>query len=709
VSVTTVQVTEHPWAVEVEQTKQIVQVTEQPWAVEVDETTQTVFVSIPGPVMGGANTSITSLGGITGAIQTPTFIDFATGATVPDATARVTWNDATGTLQVGMTGNVQADIGQTLYAFVHNAEGATINKGQAVYLYQASGNKASIRLAYNTSDAYSAKTLGLAAETIGANQNGMVICQGVLDGIDTSAYAEGATLYLGATAGSLTSTKPSAPNHLVYIGVVERANAGNGQIYVRPQNGYELEELHNVQIVTPANGQTILYDASTGLWKNANLTAGAGITITNGAGSATIAAINSGTVTSVAVSGGSTGLTTSGGPITGAGTITIAGTLAVASGGTGATDAATARSNLSAAGSGAVTASGITMSSARLLGRTTASTGAVEEITVGSGLTFTGGTLAATGGSGTVTSIDVSGGTTGLTTSGGPITGAGTITLAGTLAVTNGGTGATTQSGARTALGVPATDGTGASGTWSISVSGNAGTVTNGVYTSGSYADPSWITSLSGTKVSGNISGNATNVTGIVAVANGGTGAATLTGIVKGNGTSAFTAASAGTDYLAPFGSQTQAYVYAAPSGSAGVPSFRALVASDIPTLNQNTTGTASNVTGTVAIANGGSGQTSAQAAINAFAGAVTSGQYLRGNGTNVVMAAIQAADVPTLNQNTTGTAANVTGTVAVANGGTGATDAATARSNLTAQKTITSGTAAPTGGSDGDIYLQYT
>ena len=57
------------------------------------------------------------------------------------------------------------------------------------------------------------------------------------------------------------------------------------------------------------------------------------------------------------------------------------------------------------------------------------------------------------------------------------------------------------------------------------SVSGNAGTVTNGVYTSGSYADPSWITSLAGSKVSGNISGNAANVTGTVAVANGGTGA----------------------------------------------------------------------------------------------------------------------------------------------------------------------------------------
>jgi hypothetical protein len=81
-----------------------------------------------------------------------------------------------------------------------------------------------------------------------------------------------------------------------------------------------------------------------------------------------------------------------------------------------------------------------------------------------------------------------------------------------------------------------------------------------------------------------------------------------------------------------------------------------------------------SSVTGTLPIANGGTGETSRQAAIDALAGAVTSGQYLRGNGTDVVMSAIQAADVPTLNQNTTGTAANVTGTVAVANGGTGTT-----------------------------------
>jgi len=71
----------------------------------------------------------------------------------------------------------------------------------------------------------------------------------------------------------------------------------------------------------------------------------------------------------------------------------------------------------------------------------------------------------------------------------------------------------------------------------------------------------------------------------------------------------------------------------------------------------------ANGVTGTLSLSNGGSGQTTAQAAMNAFAGAVTSGQYLRGNGTNVVMSTIQAADVPTLNQNTTGSAATFTST----------------------------------------------
>jgi len=117
-------------------------------------------------------------------------------------------------------------------------------------------------------------------------------------------------------------------------------------------------------------------------------------------------------------------------------------------------------------------------------------------------------------------------------------------------------------------------------------------------------------------------------------------------------------------------------------SVAATVPAFLSISGSPITTsgtLAISYSGTA------LPIANGGTGQTTAGAAITALTGTQTSGYYLRSDGTNAVLAAIVAADVPTLNQNTTGTAANVTGTVAVINGGTGATTASGARTNLIA------------------------
>lgn len=146
--------------------------------------------------------------------------------------------------------------------------------------------------------------------------------------------------------------------------------------------------------------------------------------------------------------------------------------------------------------------------------------------------------------------------------------------------------------------------------------------------------------------------------------------------------------------------------------GVAGVSSFSAGTTGLTPAVG--TTG-AVTLAGTLAIANGGTGQTTRQAAMDALAGATTSGQYLRGNGTDVVMSAIEAADVPTLNQNTTGTAANVTGTVLEANGGTGETTYANgqllignAAGGLT-KATLTAGSNVTITNGDGAITIAST
>jgi hypothetical protein len=163
----------------------------------------------------------------------------------------------------------------TLLSYVTNAESVTITKGQAVYAYGGQGDRMTVKLAYNTNDATSAQTVGIVlSASIGANQKGLIMMQGLLDGLNilpTSTFADGDTIYLGATAGSITNVKPYAPNHLVYLGVVTTSNNGNaGRMYVRVQNGYELDELHNVQAQSPTANDTLYYFGSN-QWKTASI------------------------------------------------------------------------------------------------------------------------------------------------------------------------------------------------------------------------------------------------------------------------------------------------------------------------------------------------------------------------------------------------------------------------------------------------------
>jgi len=161
----------------------------------------------------------------------------------------------------------------TLLAYVTNVNGSTITKGQPVYAFGGTGDRLTVKLASNLTDATSAQTVGLVlSSSIAANQKGLIILNGQLDGLSilpTSTFADGDPVYLGATAGTVTNVKPLAPNHLVYLGFVTTASPGSaGRMYVRVQNGYEMDEIHDVQISTYGTKDVLWRDTSVNLWKN---------------------------------------------------------------------------------------------------------------------------------------------------------------------------------------------------------------------------------------------------------------------------------------------------------------------------------------------------------------------------------------------------------------------------------------------------------
>ena len=128
--------------------------------------------------------------------------------------------------------------------------------------------------ASNATEATSSKTMGLIAQDLAINGFGYVITEGLLDGLDTSAAgAAGDTVWLGTNGNLLygLANKPSAPAHMVFIGIVTRKQSENGEIFVKVQNGFELEELHNVAISSLANAQLLQYESATSLWKNKTL------------------------------------------------------------------------------------------------------------------------------------------------------------------------------------------------------------------------------------------------------------------------------------------------------------------------------------------------------------------------------------------------------------------------------------------------------
>lgn len=206
-------------------------------------------------------------------------IDFYPTPTDPSAEGRLMWNNQDGTLDLGLKGGqVVLQLGQEQVIRVVNKTGGDLLKAnyQCVKISGAQGQRPKVGLALANNDFNSTDTIGLVAEDILENEEGFVTTSGLIRNLDTTgavqgeSWIDGDVLYLsGTVAGKITNIKPSAPTHTIIVGFVIHTHANQGSIFIKVDNGYEIDELHNVNITAPVNGQALVYD--NGLWENTEI------------------------------------------------------------------------------------------------------------------------------------------------------------------------------------------------------------------------------------------------------------------------------------------------------------------------------------------------------------------------------------------------------------------------------------------------------
>lgn len=196
-------------------------------------------------------------------------ISFLTTANPSHIEGQIHWDDNDKTLELDteITGT-HIQVGQETVLRATNKTGVSIPNGSVVYINGAQGNRPTIALADADTEATSSKVIGITTNIISNNNTGYVTCHGIIRDLNTNSFNEGDLLWLSDTAGTFTSTRPPAPKHAVYLGIVLVKHVTEGQIFIRPNNGFEINELHDVLLSSLADKQLLYWDNTASVWKN---------------------------------------------------------------------------------------------------------------------------------------------------------------------------------------------------------------------------------------------------------------------------------------------------------------------------------------------------------------------------------------------------------------------------------------------------------
>jgi hypothetical protein len=238
---------------------------------------------------------------------------FSNGSAVTLAAGKIWYDGSTGSWNAGMGGgNITQQIGEELFVYGKASTAITDSPLQIIYQTGTVGASGVITFAPTIIGITDGTLiLGVATENLALNDFGRITSYGVVRGITTNGtafgetWADGDEIYYNPLTGNPTNIKPVAPNVKVSVGTLIKAGSGgSGSIQIEINHGSVLGGTDsNVQLTSVTNGNILTYDGGNGYWKNTDLTAGTGISVSesvNGVLTITNTSPSSGgTVTSV--------------------------------------------------------------------------------------------------------------------------------------------------------------------------------------------------------------------------------------------------------------------------------------------------------------------------------------------------------------------------------------------------------------------------